>query len=134
MSLQTLADWLQADSTARFNGIQSCLRRIHRLDPAIHAWVNVITVPVMGREGPLSTIPFGVKDTIDTRDLATEFGSPVYKGRLTETDAALVCELTRRGAVLLGKTHTAAFGYRTPSPTRNPLNLQHTPGASSSGS
>src|ERR1700731_1086079 len=39
-----------------------------------------------------------------------------------------------RGGILLGKTHTTAFAYRTPGPTRNPRNLEHTPGGSSSGS
>jgi Asp-tRNA(Asn)/Glu-tRNA(Gln) amidotransferase A subunit family amidase len=45
-----------------------------------------------------------------------------------------VRDLRQRGAVLLGKTHTTAFAYRTPAPTRNPRNLEHTPGGSSSGS
>ena len=47
---------------------------------------------------------------------------------------ALIRELRERGAVLLGKTVTTAFAYRTPGPTRNPRNLEHTPGGSSSGS
>ena len=71
---------------------------------------------------------------METRGLSTEYGSPIYKGRLGTTDAAIVTSLRRRGAVLLGKTHTTAFAYRTPAPTRNPRNLEHTPGGSSSGS
>jgi amidase len=71
---------------------------------------------------------------METRGLATEYGSPVYKGRIGTADAAIVGELRQRGAILLGKTHTAAFAHRTPAPTRNPRNLNHTPGGSSSGS
>src|SRR5207248_6579326 len=78
--------------------------------------------------------PFGAKDIIETKGLATEYGSPIYKGRIGTEDAAIVRELRRRGAVLMGKTHTTAFAYRTPAPTRNPRNLEHTPGGSSSGS
>src|SRR5207245_9580724 len=62
------------------------------------------------------------------------YGSPIYKGRIGAADAAIVRELRRRGAILLGKTRTTAFAYRTPGPTRNPRNLEHTPGGSSSGS
>ena len=84
--------------------------------------------------GPLAEIPFGVKDIIETKGLSTEYGSPIYKGRLGTADAAIVEKLRSRGGVLLGKTHTTAFAYRTPAPTRNPRALDHTPGGSSSGS
>jgi Asp-tRNA(Asn)/Glu-tRNA(Gln) amidotransferase A subunit family amidase len=82
----------------------------------------------------LGEIPFGAKDIMETRGLSTAYGSPVYTGRLGSSDAAIVTDLRRRGAVLLGKTHTTAFAYRTPAPTRNPRNLAHTPGGSSAGS
>src|SRR5258708_4769504 len=85
-------------------------------------------------DGPLSEIPFGAKDIIETQGMATEYGSPLYKGRLGSADAAIIREMRSRGAILLGKTVTTAFAYRTPGPTRNPRNLEHTPGGSSSGS
>jgi Asp-tRNA(Asn)/Glu-tRNA(Gln) amidotransferase A subunit family amidase len=66
--------------------------------------------------------------------MATEYGSPIYRGRLGTADAAIIREMRSRGAILLGKTVTTAFAYRTPGPTRNPRNLEHTPGGSSSGS
>jgi Asp-tRNA(Asn)/Glu-tRNA(Gln) amidotransferase A subunit family amidase len=84
--------------------------------------------------GKLSEIPFGAKDIIETRGLPTEHGSPIYQGRIGTTDAAIVRDMRQRGAILLGKTHCAAFAYRTPAPTRNPHDLEHTPGGSSSGS
>jgi Asp-tRNA(Asn)/Glu-tRNA(Gln) amidotransferase A subunit family amidase len=71
---------------------------------------------------------------METHGLSTEYGSPVYRGRIGTVDAAIVRELRARGAILLGKTQTTAFAYRTPAPTRNPRNLEHTPGGSSSGS
>src|SRR6202165_320021 len=117
----------------RPRGLAACLERIRIMDPSIHAWVQVLPQKPTGT-GDLSEIPFGVKDIIETQGLATEYGSPVYKGRVGNADAAIVREMRGRGGILLGKTHTTAFAYRTPGPTRNPRNLEHTPGGSSSGS
>jgi len=130
---ETFREWLAASPDARAAGVTACLDRIRRMDDDIHAWVQVAPQPPTG-SGPLSGIPFGMKDIVETKGLATEYGSPIYKGRIGTEDAAIVRELRRRGGVLLGKTHTTAFAYRTPAPTRNPRNLAHTPGGSSSGS
>jgi Asp-tRNA(Asn)/Glu-tRNA(Gln) amidotransferase A subunit family amidase len=131
--LETLSEWLAATPKAREQALHSCADRIRTLDRNIHAWVQVSPEPAIG-SGKLSGIPFGAKDIIETKGLATEYGSPIYKGRIGTEDAAIVRELRRRGAVLMGKTQTTAFAYRTPAPTRNPRNLEHTPGGSSSGS
>jgi Asp-tRNA(Asn)/Glu-tRNA(Gln) amidotransferase A subunit family amidase len=120
-------------SAGREAALPLLLERIRARDAEIHAWVQVAPEPPLGR-GAMLGIPIAVKDIIETKGLATEFGSSVYKGRLGTSDAAIVREMRSRGAVLLGKTHTAAFAYRTPPPTRNPHNLAHTPGGSSSGS
>src|ERR1700704_171900 len=103
------------------------------MDPSIHAWVQVLPQRSTGN-GKLSGIPFGVKDIIETRGLATEYGSPIYKGRIGTADATIVREMRQRGGILLGKTQSTAFAYRTPAPPRNPRDLAHTPGGSSSGS
>jgi len=113
--------------------LDACLARIRELDPSIHAWVTVDPQGATG-EGPLAGVPFGAKDIIDTGGLATEYGSPLYRGHRPPRDAANVSALRSLGAILVGKTHTTAFAYRDPAPTRNPHNLQHTPGGSSSGS
>jgi len=131
--LETFTDWLQADIETRRRGLDSCLQRIRELDPSIHAWVQVQPERPTA-DGPLSEIPFGVKDIVETKDMATEYGSPLYKGRVGMMDAAIIRDVRSRGAILLGKTVTTAFAYRTPGPTRNPRNLDHTPGGSSSGS
>ena len=131
--LETFAQWIQASPADRAAGVKACLQRIQKLDPQIRAWVQVLPQPALG-DGPLAGVPFGAKDIMETRGLSTEYGSPIYKGRLGTTDATIVTSLRSRGAILLGKTHTTAFAYRTPAPTRNPRNLEHTPGGSSSGS
>jgi Asp-tRNA(Asn)/Glu-tRNA(Gln) amidotransferase A subunit family amidase len=131
--LETLTQWLHASRKARQLALQPCLDRIREMDPSIHAWAQVLPQRPTGN-GELSEIPFGVKDIIETKGLLTEYGSPIYKGRTGTADAAIVRELRQRGAILLGKTQTTAFAYRTPAPTRNPRDLEHTPGGSSSGS
>src|SRR5260370_32602182 len=131
--LETLTQWLDASRKARELALQPCLDRIRDMDPSIHAWVQVLPQRPTGK-GKLSEIPFGVKDIIETRGLATEYDSPIYKGRIGTVDAAIIRDMRKRGAILLGKTHTTAFAYQTPSPTRNPRDLEHTPGGSSSGS
>jgi Asp-tRNA(Asn)/Glu-tRNA(Gln) amidotransferase A subunit family amidase len=131
--LETFSDWIKADRAARKRGLEECLQRIRELEPSIHAWVVVQPEQPAGN-GPLAGIPYGVKDIVETRGMATEYGSPLYKGRLGTEDAAIIRDLRSRGALLLGKTVTTAFAYRTPGPTRNPRNLEHTPGGSSSGS
>ena len=113
--------------------LELCLQRIAVADPAIHAWVEVNPQAGTG-DGLLRGIPFGAKDIIETRGMATEYGSALYAGRKGERDASVVGELRGAGAVLLGKTHTTAFASFDPAPTDNPRLPGHTPGGSSSGS
>jgi Asp-tRNA(Asn)/Glu-tRNA(Gln) amidotransferase A subunit family amidase len=129
----TLSEWLRADRDARRRGLNDCLQRIQDLEPSIHAWVQV-HLESSTADGPLADIPFGVKDIVETKGLATEYGSAAYEGRVGTEDAAIITQLRGRGAILLGKTVTSAFAYRTPGPTRNPRDPAHTPGGSSSGS
>jgi Asp-tRNA(Asn)/Glu-tRNA(Gln) amidotransferase A subunit family amidase len=131
--LETYTQWLNASRKTRGLALQPCVEWIRAMDPSIHAWVQVLPQKATGA-GMLSEIPFGVKDIFETRDLATEYGSPIYKGRIGAADAAIVRDLRQRGGILLGKTECAAFAYRTPPPTHNPRDLAHTPGGSSSGS
>src|SRR5262245_17190080 len=131
--LDTFLDWQHASRETRERALAQAVDRIRELDAQIHAWVQVAPEKPVG-SGALSSIPFGVKDIIETEGLATEYGSPIYKGRIGEVDAAIVRDLRARGGVVMGQTHTTAFAYRTPAPTRNPRDLAHTPGGSSSGS
>jgi Asp-tRNA(Asn)/Glu-tRNA(Gln) amidotransferase A subunit family amidase len=84
--------------------------------------------------GPLRGLPVGVKDIFDTTDFPTEYGSSIYAGHRPVTDAAIVSQIRRAGGFLLGKTVTTEFAHMQPGKTRNPINREHTPGGSSSGS
>src|SRR4051812_1289366 len=103
-------------------------------DDAIRAFVTVDHAAPLGAAGPLHGIAVGVKDVIDTADLPTECGSPIYSGWRPKADAAVVSLAKRAGATVIGKTATTPFAYLDPVATRNPVNIDHTPGGSSSGS
>jgi amidase len=79
-------------------------------------------------------VPIGVKDTFDTYDMPTEWGSPIYAGRRPGADAAVVALLRGAGAVIMGKTVSTEFAGLDPGKTRNPHDPGRTPGGSSSGS
>jgi Asp-tRNA(Asn)/Glu-tRNA(Gln) amidotransferase A subunit family amidase len=122
---------------------RDCIERIAAREPVVKAWVNfrpelaLAQAHALDREprrGPLYGVPIGVKDVIDTFDMPTEMGSPIYRGHRPMADAACVALLRRAGAVILGKTATCEFAGMAPAATTNPHNLAHTPGGSSSGS
>lgn len=119
------------------------LDRIAERDPTILAWATIDREQVLAharsldrgpRKGPLHGVPIGIKDVIDTADLPTGYNSPIYRDFRPRADAACVALLKRAGAIVLGKTVTTEFANIHPSQTRNPRNLTHTPGGSSSGS
>src|SRR6202163_5060981 len=83
---------------------------------------------------PIDGMPVGIKDIIETFDMPTEQGSPLFAGWRSEKDAANVRALRDAGAVIIGKTVTTEFAASEPRGTRNPWNTAHTPGGSSSGS
>jgi Asp-tRNA(Asn)/Glu-tRNA(Gln) amidotransferase A subunit family amidase len=113
--------------------VAEAMRVYNATESQIHAWVEVNPQEPLG-DGPLDGIPFGVKDIFETTGLATEYGSTLYLGRKGTFDAEIVTTLRQLGGILFGKTQTTAFASFDPSPTRNPHNLAHTPGGSSSGS
>src|SRR5438874_2331085 len=123
--------------------VRDCLARVEAREPIVQAWATVDPEHALGQareldrgpsRGALHGVPIGVKDVIDTADLPTEMGSPIYQGHRPACDAACVALVRRAGAVILGKTVTAEFAGMFPGPTTNPLNPAHTPGGSSSGS
>ena len=83
---------------------------------------------------PIDGMPVGIKDIIETVDMPTEMGSPLFAGWRSQKDAACVRALRDAGAVIIGKTVTTEFAATQPRGTRNPWNVAHTPGGSSSGS
>src|SRR5690348_51899 len=123
--------------------VRACIERIAARDPTVRAWVNfdpdlaLAQAHALDREprrGALHGLPIGVKDVIDTFDMPTEMGSPIYRGYRPLADAACVALLRRAGAVILGKTATCELAGMAPAATTNPHNGAHTPGGSSSGS
>ena len=132
------AGTLTAEALAR-----SCLERIAEREPQVDAWQHLASDAAIARareldrgpvSGPLLGIPFGVKDIIDTFDMPTEYGSPIYRGTQTRNDAACVALQREAGGVLFGKTVTTEFANLTPGKTKNPHDPRRTPGGSSSGS
>ncbi|MGH7046792.1 MAG: amidase [Stellaceae bacterium] len=103
------------------------------LDPE-HALMQAAAVERAGRPGLLKGVPVGVKDVIDTLDMPTQHGSPIYRGNRPFADAACVALTRAASGVILGKTVTTEFANREPRETVHPLNPAHTPGGSSSGS
>lgn len=83
---------------------------------------------------PLDGHTVGVKDIFDTADMPTAYGSSIYEGHRPRSDAAIVALVRRAGGIVLGKTVTTEFAAMFAGRTRNPHNLDHTPGGSSSGS
>jgi Asp-tRNA(Asn)/Glu-tRNA(Gln) amidotransferase A subunit family amidase len=83
---------------------------------------------------PLRGLPVAFKDIFDTADFPTAYGSSIYAGHRPRTDAALVAMARRAGANIIGKTVSTEMAFLDPAATRNPRNLAHTPGGSSSGS
>jgi Asp-tRNA(Asn)/Glu-tRNA(Gln) amidotransferase A subunit family amidase len=123
--------------------VRACLDRIAAREGVVHAFASFDPALALRgaraldggpSRGALHGVPIGIKDVIDTADLPTEMGSPIYRGHRAACDAACVALLRAAGAVILGKTVTAEFAGMTPGPTVNPHNPAHTPGGSSSGS
>ncbi|MFL5427421.1 MAG: amidase [Myxococcales bacterium] len=123
--------------------VRACLARIAERDEVVKAWVAIDRedalaqarrIDSMRERPPLCGLPVGIKDLIDTQDLPTTYGSPIYANHHPERDAACVRALREAGAVILGKTVTTEFAVFSPGPTRNPRDPSRTPGGSSSGS
>jgi len=83
---------------------------------------------------PVDGLPIGLKDIIETADMPTQCGSPIYAGYEGGRDAPAAAALRRGGAVIVGKTASTEFAYGAIMATRNPFDPERTPGTSSSGS
>jgi aspartyl-tRNA(Asn)/glutamyl-tRNA(Gln) amidotransferase subunit A len=132
---------------------KALLERITALEPQLNAFVTVTADLALKQarraereigkgdyRGPLHGIPFGLKDIYNTKDILTSAGSRVCIDNVPRADATTARLLYDAGAVLLGKLATHEFAHGGPSfdlpwpPARNPWNLEHFTGGSSSGS
>ncbi|MBM3981848.1 MAG: amidase [Planctomycetes bacterium] len=129
--------------------LEQCLARVDRYEERVRAWVYIdrdgareqaarltteLKQSANNLRGPLHGIPVGIKDIIDVFDMPTACGSKRWAQSYARHDATCVERLRQAGAVIMGKTVTTAYASFDPPPTRNPWNLDRTPGGSSSGS
>ncbi len=121
----------------------ACLARVNAREAVRKAWAFVDAdlilrqakrLDSLSERGPLHGVPVGVKDVIDTCDMPTEMGSPIYRGYRPFADASCVALLRAAGALVFGKTVTCEFAGSTAAETTNPHDFLRTPGGSSSGS
>jgi aspartyl-tRNA(Asn)/glutamyl-tRNA(Gln) amidotransferase subunit A len=128
------------------------LARIEKVNPKLNAYCTLAQESAMAEAraadrkvtrakslGPLFGVPVSIKDLIFTKGLRTTFGSRMHENFIPDQDEVVVERLKAAGAIVLGKTTSCEFGYKsvTDSPlwgiTRNPWNLEMTPAGSSGG-
>ena len=152
-SLAELADSVRHKKVSAREVTAAALARIEALNPPINAFVAVDGERALeqagavdqfvasgGDPGPLAGVPIGVKDLEDAAGYRTTHGSPMFANDpIAEHDSVLVARLRAAGCVVVGKTNTPDFGWTAKTEnalfgtTKNPWNLDHTPGGSSGG-
>ena len=153
LSAAELAALVRRKKVSPVEILSAVLDRIDKVNPRLNAYVLVeadqarkdarAAERAIGKKastlGPLHGLPFAVKDLIITKNVTTTFGTPLFKDNVPTEDAPIVDRLKRAGAVMLGKTNTPTFGWIGATHnllhgvTRNPWNLDRTPGGSSGG-
>ncbi len=153
MDAATIAAKVRSEEVSAVEVAEAVLGHMERVEPHLHAFctpapdfARAAAAAVDARiatgedPGPLAGVPVGVKDLVCTQDMRTVSGSVAYENFTPEEDDIVVERLKAAGAVLLGKTNVPEFGYSGAShnalfeATRNPWNLERTPGGSSAGS
>lgn len=143
MSAFAAARALQSRDLTAQDYVKACLERIAAREPAVQAFAFINPDLALARakaldagavRGPLHGLTLGVKDVFDTWDMPTQGGSKAFAGYQPVQDAACLATARRQGVVIMGKTVTTELATFPTNGTRNPLNLEHTPGGSSSGS
>ncbi|MBM3992731.1 MAG: amidase [Planctomycetes bacterium] len=146
-TIHAAADAIKRKEITPTQLVEQCLTAIERWEKHVHAWVFVDADYARGEakrleadlargfyRGPLHGMPIGVKDIYDVYDWPTACGSKLWANSISRQDAAVVASLREAGAIFLGKTVTTQYASFDPPVTKNPWNLAHTPGGSSSGS
>ena len=143
LTLTEAAEALEDRQLTSLELAEAQLTRVRATDAAVCAWETLDPEHVRReaarwdatrQPGALGGVGIGVKDIIDTADLPTTIGSPIFADRRPAHDAACVTRLRAAGAFVFGKTVTTPFAFMDPGKTRNPWDPAHTPGGSSSGS
>ena len=147
LTLTAAAQAIRDGSLSPVEYVKALFARMDQVEARVRAWVTVDHEAVLAEarqcedearrkqfRGPLHGIPIVVKDLFYTKGLRTTAGSEVFRDFVPDKDARAVERVKTAGAIILGKTVTTMFANLDPGPTRNPWNLAHTPGGSSSGS
>lgn len=153
LSIAEMAGLIESRKLSPVELTDAMLSRIALLDPQVNAFITITAEVaraqaraaeeeiVRGKyRGPLHGIPFALKDIYNTKGVLTSGGSKVCADNVPAADATATRKLRNAGAVLLGKLQTHEFAHGGPSfdlpwpPSRNPWNLAHFTGGSSSGS
>ena len=147
LSLAQAARAIRDGSISPVEYVNALFALVDKVEPEIRAWVTIDREAVLAEaracetearskrfRGPLHGIPIGVKDIFYTKGLRTTMGSPLFRDCVPQDDSRAVARLKEAGAIVMGKTVTTMFANLDPGPTRNPVNVAHTPGGSSSGS
>ena len=149
----TLASMIKRKKVSPVEVVNATLARIDAINPILNAYVTVTAEQArrdaraaeraLGKRGatlgPLHGVPFSVKDLVITRGVRTTFGTPLYRDNVPTEDAPIVARLKSAGGIMLGKTNTPTMGWIGATHnllfgiTRNPWNLDRTPGGSSGG-
>src|SRR5580658_7015465 len=152
LSLTEASARIHASTVTSTQLTNALLARIKVYNPLVNAYVTVMSDDALKQaaeldaeqkagkfRGPLHGIPIALKDNIDTAGTRTTAASGVFRDRIPTEDAPVVTRLMDAGAIIIGKTnlHEFAMGGGDVSyygPARNPWNLAHNTGGSSSGS
>ena len=144
LTARSIVAEVQASPSRAAEIVTGRLSEIRRLDGDLRAWAHVDDDGAGRSAGALKQkrasrlrlagVPVGIKDIIDVAGMPTRAGAAAFAHRTPSRDASVVAKLRRAGAIVLGKTATTQFAYLDPAETRNPWNIEHTPGGSSSGS
>lgn len=142
-----LVEKIQAQDLTVQEIVEHYLAQIARIEPIVQAWEYFDPGQVRHQANqmdqqraidpiprPLQGIPIAIKDIFATTEMPTGWGTPIRAGQQFDRDATVVSRLRQAGAILLGKTVTTEYATARAGKTRNPHQLQHTPGGSSSGS
>ena len=151
MDASRIAELVATRELSPVEVMKAHLNRIAEVNPKVNAIVTMAggaldaakkaeaAVKSEARLGPLHGVPFTVKDAVDTAGVLTQRGSPIFEGRLADTDATVVARLKAAGAILIAKTNPPEFAYSIETDnfltgrTNNPWNLDYTPSGSSGG-
>jgi aspartyl-tRNA(Asn)/glutamyl-tRNA(Gln) amidotransferase subunit A len=152
MDAVALATEIRDKRISPVEAVEAVLDRMSRVEPHIHAFCT--PTPDLARAeakrieaelaagraiGPLGGVPVSIKDLILTKGVRTTSGSVAYRDLIPDEDDVAVERLKAAGAIIIGKTNTAEFGYSATGhnpvfeTTRNPWNVAMTSGGSSAG-